>query len=59
MTEEDFSVNKVLNLEYKEADIKEIGKNLNLERRRKNNWRVRIYIRRIESYDNGTEINFK
>ena len=49
MTEEGFSVNKVPNLEYKEADIEEIGKNLNLERRRKNNWRVRIYIRRIES----------
>ena len=59
MTEEGFSVNKVPNLEYKEADIEEIGKNLNLEGRRKNNWRVRIYIRRIESYDNGTEINFK
>ena len=59
MTEEGFSVNKVPNLEYKEANIEEIGKNLNLERRRKNNWRVRIYIRRIESYDNGTEINFK
>lgn len=59
MTEEGFSVNKVPNLEYKEADIEEIGKNLNLERRRKNNWRVRIYIRRIEGYDNGTEINFK
>ncbi len=59
MTEEGFTVNKVPNLEYKEADIEEIGKNLNLERRRKNNWRVRIYIRRIESYDNGTEINFK
>ena len=58
MTEEGFTVNKVPNLD-KEADIEEIGKNLNLERRRKNNWRVRIYIRRIESYDNGTEINFK
>ena len=59
MTEEGFTVNKVPNLEYKEADIKEIGKNLNLERRRKNNWRVRIYIRRIESYDNRIEINSK
>ena len=43
MTEEGFTVNKVPNLD-KEADIEEIGKNLNLERRRKNNWRVRIYI---------------
>ena len=59
MTEEDFSVNKVLNLEYKEADIKEIGEKFKLRKKEKNNWRVRIYIRRIESYDNGTEINFK
>ena len=44
MTEEGFTVNKVPDLEYKEANIEEIGKNLNLERRRKNNWRVRIYV---------------
>ena len=35
MTEEDFSVNKVLNLEYKEADIKEIGKKFKLRKREK------------------------
>lgn len=35
MTEEDFSVNKVPNLEYKEADIKEIGEKFKLRKKEK------------------------
>lgn len=35
MTEEGFSVNKVPNLEYKEADIKERGKKFKLRKKEK------------------------